>query len=67
MIGNPLVMRSSFYSLSWTDLRGRMPFATNMQLVDAAERLTNILNQTFTDEARKLAFMYEQADTAKDE
>jgi hypothetical protein len=60
-------MRSAFYSLSWSDLRGRLPFATNMQLYDAAERLTLILNETFTEEARKLAFAYEQADTATDE
>jgi hypothetical protein len=58
MTGNPFAT-GRFYSLSWSDLRGRMPFVTNMQLYDAAERLTNILNQTFTDEARKMAFEYE--------
>lgn len=60
MTGNPLIMNASFYKLTWSDLRSRMPFATPMQLYDAAEQLTNILNETFTREARHLAFSYEQ-------
>ena len=60
MMGNPLVMNAAFYKLTWGDLRSRMPFATNMQVWDAAEKLTNILNETFTEEARKLAFSYEE-------
>jgi hypothetical protein len=59
MTGNPLRDQSPFFYLTWIDLKGRMPFATPMQLYDAAEQLREVLNQTFTREARKLAFYYE--------
>lgn len=59
MTSNPWAMNASFYKLTWSDLRSRLPFATDMERYDAAERLTLILNETFTQEARKLAFEYE--------
>lgn len=65
MIGNPLVVNTAFYKLTWGDLQSRMPFASKMQMYDAAEKLTNILNETFTEEARKLAFLYDERDRNK--
>ena len=59
MTGHPLMDNATFYRLTYIDLRSRMPFATNMQLYDAAEQLQGILNETFTREARRLAFYYE--------
>lgn len=62
MAGNPLIARYPFYKLVWSDLRGNMPFASDMQLWEASQRLTEILNETFTREARKMAYEYEQHD-----
>jgi len=59
MTGNPWADRAPFYTLMWTDLRAQMPFATNMQLFEAGEILTNILNTVFTQQARKLAYDFE--------
>ena len=61
MTSNPLVRNTNWYRLTWSDLRSRMPYATDMQMYDAAERLTPLLNELFTQAERQMAFEYETA------
>jgi hypothetical protein len=62
MAGNPLIHNASFYKLTWGDLQSQMPFASDMQRYEAAEKLQHVLNTVFTREARRLAYEYEQSD-----